>query len=66
MLVIWQSKSNLPNPSYVDVPRPNSSMITNELAVAPLKIDAVSSISCIKVETPRSCKKIQRYNQNTK
>lgn len=48
---------HLPNPSYVDVPRPNSSIIINDLAVAPFKIDAVSSISCMKVETPRNCRK---------
>lgn len=29
-------------------------MIINDLSVAPFNIDAVSSISCIKVETPRS------------
>ena len=28
-----------PNPSYVDVPRPSSSMIINEFSVALLKLD---------------------------
>ena len=32
-------------------------MIINDLSVAPFNIDAVSSISCIKVETPRSYKR---------
>mmetsp|Transcript_13681 Transcript_13681/g.19746 ORF Transcript_13681/g.19746 Transcript_13681/m.19746 type:complete len:246 (-) Transcript_13681:1939-2676(-) len=43
-----------PKPSYVDVPRPSSSMITSDLEVALLRIAAVSSISAINVETPRS------------
>ena len=42
-----------PKPSYVDVPRPSSSMSTSERSVAPLRMVAVSSISAIKVETPR-------------
>lgn len=44
-----------PNPSYVEVPRPNSSIIMRDFSDAPFRMDAVSSISCIKVETPRSC-----------
>uniref|UniRef100_A0A0A9FCA3 MUS1 n=1 Tax=Arundo donax TaxID=35708 RepID=A0A0A9FCA3_ARUDO len=43
-----------PNPSYVEVPRPSSSIIIRDLSEAPFKMDAVSSISCIKVDTPRS------------
>ena len=43
-----------PNPSYVDVPRPNSSMITNDFSVAERKMDADSSISAMNVETPRN------------
>lgn len=31
-------------------------MIINDLSVAPFNIDAVSSISCINVETPRNYK----------
>ena len=47
----------LPNPSYVEVPRPSSSIIIRDLLVAPFRMDVVSSISCIKVDTPRSCQK---------
>ena len=42
-----------PKPSYVDVPRPSSSMITSDLGVAFLTIDDVSSISAMNVDTPR-------------
>lgn len=41
-----------PNPSYVDVPRPSSSMMMSEFAVALLRIAAVSSISAMNVDTP--------------
>ena len=44
-----------PNPSYVEVPRPSSSIIIRDLSEAPFRMDAVSSISCIKVDTPWSC-----------
>lgn len=39
-------------------------MIINELSVAPFNIDAVSSISCIKVETPRSWKEQNAEQSN--
>lgn len=42
----------IPHPSYVEVPRPNSSMITNEFLVADLTIVEDSIISNIKVERP--------------
>mmetsp|Transcript_16291 Transcript_16291/g.40540 ORF Transcript_16291/g.40540 Transcript_16291/m.40540 type:complete len:203 (+) Transcript_16291:582-1190(+) len=42
-----------PKPSYVEVPRPSSSMMTSEEEVAPLRMAAVSSISAMKVDTPR-------------
>mmetsp|Transcript_2297 Transcript_2297/g.7724 ORF Transcript_2297/g.7724 Transcript_2297/m.7724 type:complete len:208 (-) Transcript_2297:2079-2702(-) len=41
-----------PKPSFVLVPLPSSSMTTREDFVAPFKIEAVSSISAIKVLTP--------------
>ena len=41
-----------PKPSYVLVPLPNSSMITKEFWVAFFKMDAVSNISIMKVDTP--------------
>lgn len=43
-----------PKPSYVDVPRPSSSMMTKEFCVADLRIVAVSSISAMNVDTPFS------------
>lgn len=43
-----------PNPSYVDVPLPSSSMIINESFVADRRIIAVSSISAMNVDTPLS------------
>jgi len=43
-----------PKPSYVDVPRPSSSMMISDEGVAALRIAAVSSISAMKVEMPRS------------
>lgn len=46
-----------PNPSNVEVPRPSSSIIIRDLSEAPFRMDAVSSISCIKVDTPWSCQK---------
>ena len=52
-----------PNPSYVEVPRPNSSIIIRDFSDAPFKMDAVSSISCIKVETPRSCQQNVKQNK---
>mmetsp|Transcript_23022 Transcript_23022/g.57191 ORF Transcript_23022/g.57191 Transcript_23022/m.57191 type:complete len:263 (+) Transcript_23022:447-1235(+) len=41
-----------PKPSYVDVPRPSSSMMTRDEAVARRMMAAVSSISDMNVETP--------------
>ena len=43
-----------PNPSYVDVPRPNSSMITSDDGVAFFTMAAASSISAMNVEMPFS------------
>jgi len=43
-----------PNPSYVLVPRPSSSIIISESLEADLSIVAVSSISAIKVLKPLS------------
>mmetsp|Transcript_13810 Transcript_13810/g.37312 ORF Transcript_13810/g.37312 Transcript_13810/m.37312 type:complete len:393 (-) Transcript_13810:2644-3822(-) len=42
-----------PKPSYVEVPRPSSSMMTRLFLVVPFKIAPVSSISAMKVLTPR-------------
>ena len=42
------------NEQYVLVPQPNSSIIINEFFVAFFKIDAVSNVSTIKVDTPFS------------
>lgn len=41
----------------MEVPLPSSSMMISEFCVAALRIALVSSISAMKVETPRSCKK---------
>lgn len=38
-------------------------MIIKDLSVAPFNIDAVSSISCIKVETPRSWEKVNKKSE---
>ena len=43
-----------PNPSYVDVPRPSSSIMIKLSFVALLRIVAVSSISAMNVDTPLS------------
>lgn len=44
-----------PNPSLVEVPRPNSSIIINEFSVAIFNIQLASNISDIKVEIPLNC-----------
>ena len=41
-------------PSQVLVPRPSSSTMTREAALAPLRMAALSSISAMKVDTPRA------------
>mmetsp|Transcript_13194 Transcript_13194/g.9550 ORF Transcript_13194/g.9550 Transcript_13194/m.9550 type:complete len:97 (+) Transcript_13194:223-513(+) len=43
-----------PNPSFVDVPRPNSSIIIKLFLVAVLSMQEASSISAMKVEMPLS------------
>ena len=43
-----------PKPSYVEVPRPSSSMRTREAGVAELRMAWVSTISAMKVDTPSS------------
>ncbi|KAH3670445.1 hypothetical protein OGAPHI_000960 [Ogataea philodendri] len=43
-----------PNPSYVDVPRPSSSTMMSELDDALFRIDDISSISAMNVDTPFS------------
>lgn len=55
MNVIPEIAHAIPNPSHVDVPRPNSSIIIKELDVAILSMQEASSISDINVLIPLNC-----------
>lgn len=44
----------IPKPSFVEVPRPSSSMIINEFLVAVFSMHEASSISAMKVLIPRT------------